>query len=71
MPICGDTIRAQSIIHAPKWVCHGERDHIIAISALQKIVDALKKAGAPELGFSAHKEEGPDSWTRACGKMKF
>lgn len=72
MPICGggDTIRAKNIKHIPHWVHHGERDDIIPISASKQMVDALTKAGASEVKFSAYAEDGHDSWTRAYANVE-
>ena len=72
MPICGggDTIRAKNIKHIPQWVHHGERDDIVPISASKKMVDALIKAGAPDVQFSAYPQDGHDSWTRAYNDIR-
>ena len=72
MPICGggDTARAKNIKHIPQWVHHGERDDIVPIDASKEMVDALAKAGAPEVKFSAYTEDGHDSWTRAYSNIE-
>ena len=72
MPICGsgDAIRAKNIKHVPQWVHHGARDDIIPISASEKMVKALKDAGAADVRFSRYEEAAHDSWTRAYGDVE-
>lgn len=71
-PICGggDTFLAKNIKHIPHWVHHGELDDIIPISASEKMVAALRKAGAREVKFSRYPELAHDSWTRAYGDIE-
>ncbi|OJD29594.1 phospholipase [Diplodia corticola] len=66
VPICGygDTLRASQIAHVPEWVHHGERDGIIDISRSERMVAALKKAGA-DVRFSRYPDLAHDSWTEA------
>ncbi|KAL8886108.1 MAG: hypothetical protein Q9215_006132 [Flavoplaca cf. flavocitrina] len=72
MPICGggDAVRAKNIKHVPQWVHHGERDDIIPISASEKMVKALREAGAADVRFSRYEEDAHDSWTRAYGDVE-
>lgn len=60
----------KNIKHIPHWVHHGELDDIIPISASKKMVDALQKAGAPEVKFTRYPDLAHDSWTAAYGTLE-
>ncbi|RYP17045.1 hypothetical protein DL765_004744 [Monosporascus sp. GIB2] len=67
MPICGggDSLRVTHIKHIPHWVHHGALDDIIPFKASKQMVDALTKAGAPEIQFTRYPDLMHDSWTAA------
>ena len=64
-PICGggDPNSAEKIKNLPAWVFHGEQDHTVPIERDQAMVDAMKKAGAPEVKFTRYPDKGHDAWT--------
>jgi predicted peptidase len=74
MPICGggDSLRASHIADIPQWIHHGELDDIIPIAQSDKMVKALKKAGASEdtVNFTRYPELAHDSWTEAYGRAE-
>ncbi|RYO90676.1 hypothetical protein DL766_006165 [Monosporascus sp. MC13-8B] len=67
MPICGggDSLRVIHIKHVPHWVHHGALDDIIPFKASKQMVDALTKAGTPEIRFTRYPDLMHDSWTAA------
>ncbi|KAL1613900.1 hypothetical protein SLS54_010177 [Diplodia seriata] len=69
-PVCGygDTLRASQVAHVLQWVHHGERDDIIDISQSERMVAALKKAGA-DVKFSRYPDSGHDSWTETYNSI--
>jgi predicted peptidase len=45
------------------WAFHGGKDPVVPLSESQRLVDALKKAGVPEVKLTVYPEAGHDSWT--------
>ncbi|KAJ9132441.1 Alpha/beta-hydrolase [Pleurostoma richardsiae] len=72
LPICGggDHLRASQISHVPHWVHHGELDDIIPISQSERMVKALKGAGAKEVRFTRYQDAAHDSWTAAYNTLE-
>lgn len=72
MPICGggDHLLAKNIKNVPQWVHHGELDDIIPIGQSERMVKALRAAGAGEekVKFSRYPNLAHDSWTEAYGQ---
>ena len=66
-PICGggDPQFVQALAHMPAWVFHGEDDPAVPIRRSEEMVDALKKAGDPEVKFTRYPGVGHDSWVKA------
>jgi predicted peptidase len=64
-PICGggQPRMARRIKDMPIWVFHGAKDMTVPISESEQMVEALKKAGAPEVKFTIYPDAGHDSWT--------
>jgi predicted peptidase len=53
---------ARWITDIPIWVFHGAKDQSISISVSERMVEALKLAGA-EVSFTIYPETGHDAWT--------
>jgi predicted peptidase len=65
-PICGGgqpRQGARALRNMPTWVFHGGKDTTVPLQESQDMVDALKKAGAPEVKLTIYPEAGHDSWT--------
>jgi predicted peptidase len=65
-PICGGgqtrTARRLKQHNVAAWVFHGAKDPTVRVEESQRMVDALKAAGA-EVKFTVYPEAGHDSWT--------
>ena len=66
VPICGggDASEAKRIAHIPAWVFHGAQDPTVPLDQSLKMVEALRKIGAP-VKFTVYPEAKHDSWTEA------
>lgn len=66
VPICGraDPSTAEKIKHIPTWVFHGAKDSAVSVEQSEKMVAALKQAGA-EPKYTLYPEAGHDSWTES------
>jgi predicted peptidase len=66
VPICGggDPNTARRFAHVPIWVFHGAKDPTVPLSASERMVEALKKAGVTPK-FTVYPDAGHDSWTEA------
>lgn len=65
-PVCGggmDAVAKRHITHLPVWCFHGGKDTAVPIEQSQRMVDALRKAGNPEVKFTIYPELPHDSWT--------
>lgn len=64
-PICGggDPATADKIKGLPFWVFHGEKDPTVKIEQSERMVAALKAAGAKEVEFTRYPDKQHDSWT--------
>ncbi len=45
------------------WAFHGGKDPVVPLEESQRMVDALKKAGVPDVKFTVYPEAQHDSWT--------
>lgn len=45
------------------WAFHGGKDPVVPLEESQRMVDALKKAGLPDVKLTVYPEAGHDSWT--------
>jgi predicted peptidase len=45
------------------WAFHGGKDPVVPVEESQRMVDALKKAGKPDVKLTIYPEAGHDSWT--------
>lgn len=74
VPICGgaDEIRAAALLkNLPVWNWHGDHDTIIPVSESERVVEAMKKAGAQECWFTVLKGVGHDgAWTEAYNRKE-
>ena len=65
-PICGggNPRDAERIKDIPTWVFHGARDNVVPISESDKMVQAVRNAGANPI-FTIYPKAGHDSWTES------
>jgi len=45
------------------WAFHGGKDPVVPLDESQRMVDALKRAGAQDVKLTVYPEAGHDSWT--------
>jgi predicted peptidase len=45
------------------WAFHGAKDPVVPLDESQRMVDALKKVGVPEVKLTVYPEAGHNSWT--------
>jgi predicted peptidase len=45
------------------WAFHGAKDPVVPLEESQRMVDALKKVGVPEVKLTVYPEAGHNSWT--------
>jgi predicted peptidase len=80
-PICGggETIpillaggdKAQAMKSLGVWVFHGGKDNVVAPNESERMVEALKRAGVPNVKFTVYPEAGHDSWTETYKNPEF
>jgi predicted peptidase len=80
-PICGGgemiTIllssrdKEQAMKSLGVWVFHGGKDPVVPLSESERMVEALKKAGVPDVKFTVYPEAGHDSWTETYKNPEF
>jgi predicted peptidase len=73
-PICGggDLIsvllssreKGPALNSLPVWAFHGAKDPVVPVEESQRMVDALKKAGAKEVKLTIYPNAQHDSWTQ-------
>ncbi len=73
VPICGGGETISVLLASPAkaaalktlgvWAFHGAKDPVVSLSESQRMVDALKKAGAQDVKLTVYPEAGHDSWT--------
>lgn len=56
--------KPQVLISLPVWAFHGAKDPVVPLDESQRMVDALKKAGAKEVKFTVYPDLGHNSWTK-------
>lgn len=66
-PICGagNPVMARRMRNLPTWVFHGDADTAVPVERGDEMVEAMKKAGAPELKYTRYAGVGHDSWTKS------
>jgi predicted peptidase len=72
-PICGGGQPIQVLLAGPDkaralktlgiWAFHGAKDPVVPLEESQRMVNALKQAGVPEVKFTVYPEAQHDSWT--------
>lgn len=64
VPICGrgDRKGGPRLAKIPTWVFHGAQDTAVPLSASEKMVSAIRKAGGDPL-FTIYPDAAHDSWT--------
>ncbi|MDP3073570.1 MAG: prolyl oligopeptidase family serine peptidase [Opitutaceae bacterium] len=75
VPICGGgepgmvrrmaRLRKNELTTLGVWVFHGAKDPTVLLDESQQMVDALKKAGVPDVQFTIYPEAKHDSWTES------
>jgi dipeptidyl aminopeptidase/acylaminoacyl peptidase len=45
------------------WAFHGGKDPVVPLEESQRMVDALKKVGVPDVKLTVYPEAQHDSWT--------
>jgi predicted peptidase len=75
VPICGggrvaDVSRAvhrhpSALQRLGIWAFHGAQDRVVPLEESQRMVDAVKAAGVPDVRFTVYPEAEHDSWTPA------
>ena len=65
VPICGggSFVHRHALRRMPTWVFHGAKDNTVPLEESERMVEALRKAGNPEVRFTVYPEAGHDSWT--------
>jgi predicted peptidase len=73
VPICGggelitallaSRDKAEAVKSLGVWAFHGGKDPVVPLSESQRMVDALKKGGVPDVKLTVYPEAGHDSWT--------
>jgi predicted peptidase len=74
-PICGGgqkiTVllasreKSQALKTLGVWAFHGAKDPVVPLEESQRMVDALKQAGAQDVKLTVYPEAGHNSWTEA------
>jgi predicted peptidase len=64
VPVCGggDPKTAENFAPVPVWAFHGAADPVVPRAASERMVEALKRAGAKP-GLTVYPATGHDSWT--------
>jgi predicted peptidase len=73
VPICGggqvitvllaSDAKGQALKTLGVWAFHGGKDPVVPLEESQRMVDALKKAGVPDVKLTVYPEAQHDSWT--------
>jgi predicted peptidase len=74
-PICGGGELITPLLASPSkrqalrtlgvWAFHGARDPVVPLAEGQRMVDAVRKAGATDVQFTVYPEAEHDSWTES------
>ena len=81
-PICGggqtiDAILAgfgktpNPLVNYPVWAFHGAKDNVVKLEESERMVNALKNAGAQNVKLTVYPEAGHDSWTETYNNPEF
>lgn len=80
VPICGggdtlkallpDAQRAAALKTLPVWAFHGAKDPVVKLSESERMVEALKRAGAKEVQLTVYPDAEHDSWTETYNNPK-
>jgi predicted peptidase len=54
----------------PVWVFHGSKDPVVSLEESERMVNALKKIGNPNVKLTIYPEAGHDSWTEAYNQQE-
>ncbi|MBE7503714.1 MAG: prolyl oligopeptidase family serine peptidase [Verrucomicrobiales bacterium] len=73
VPICGggdplkvllpDPQMAQALRTLPVWAFHGAKDPVVKVGESERMVEALRKAGAQNVQLTVYPDAQHDSWT--------
>jgi predicted peptidase len=79
-PICGGGERIDVLLGARSrgpalkslgvWAFHGAQDNVVPLSESERMIEALKKAGATNLQLTVYPEAKHDSWTETYANPK-
>lgn len=74
-PICGggnlisvllsDREKVKDLKSLGIWAFHGGKDPVVPLQESQRMVDAVRRAGASDVKLTVYPEAGHDSWTEA------
>ncbi len=74
-PICGGGDRIPVLLATQKkkaalqtlgvWAFHGAKDSVVPLEESERMTNALRRAGCPEVKLTIYPEAGHDSWTQA------
>jgi predicted peptidase len=53
------------------WAFHGAKDPVVPVAESQRMIDALKKAGATDVKLTVYPEAGHDSWSETYKNPEF
>jgi predicted peptidase len=80
-PICGGGERLKVLLAGrtkgevlrklPVWAFHGAKDPVVPLEESERMIDALKRAGAQNVKLTVYPEAGHDSWTRTYDQPEF
>jgi predicted peptidase len=80
-PICGGgemislllsrTDKAEALKTLGIWAFHGAKDPVVKVEESQRMVDAVKRAGAQDVRFTIYPEANHDSWTETYKNPEF
>jgi predicted peptidase len=72
-PICGggNPADAKKLKDLPIWVFHGGKDTTVPPAQSERMVNALKEAGAEKVKFTVYPDAGHDSWTATYNNPEF
>ena len=80
-PICGggelisvllaSGAKAEALKSLGVWAFHGGKDPVVPLEESKRMVEALKKAGLPDVKLTVYPEAGHDSWTETYNNPEF
>jgi predicted peptidase len=79
-PICGGgavlpvylatPAKEKALRTLPVWAFHGARDELVSVSESERMIGALRRAGATDLRLTIYPDAGHDSWTETYDNPK-